>query len=74
MEYLAVETLFVVVSAATEDEFTGALSESAAFADAEATTAVLGFWIRVKFDVRADSYKENGSRHTCSESSGLRLR
>ena len=71
---IELEAQFVMMSAAAIAECTGGLSESAAFADAEATRAALEFWIRVEFDVRADSYKENGSEHTCSESSGLRLR
>ena len=71
---IELEAQFVVMSAAATADCTGGLSESAAFADAEATTAVLGFWVRVKFEVRVNSYKRNGSEHTCPESSGLRSR
>ena len=44
------EAKFVVVSAAATANCTGGFSESAASADAEATTlaAALGFWMRVK--------------------------
>ena len=53
---VALEAQFLDVSAGAKDEFTGGLLESAAFADAEATRAVLGFWMRVEFEVRAHPY------------------
>ena len=73
-DVIVVEARCVAVSAATEDELTGALSESAAFADAEATTAALGVCMRVKLQVRVNSYEKNGSERTCPESLSLRLR
>ena len=54
-DVIVVEARCVAVSAATEDELTGVLSESSTFADAEATAAALGFWMRVEFYVRANS-------------------
>ena len=55
---VALETQFVDVSTGAKDEFTGGSPEWGSSADAEATTAVLGFWMRVKFEVRAHSYEK----------------
>ena len=60
-DVIVAEARCVAVSAAAEVGCTGGLSESSTFADAEATTAALGFWMRVEFEVRVDSYQENGS-------------
>ena len=62
---IGLEAQLLVVSAAAEVGCTGGLSELAASTDAEATTAALGFWMRVEFDIRVDSYERNGSEHTC---------
>ena len=45
---IAVEAQFVVVSASAEVGCTRGFSESSTFSDAEATTAALEFWMRVK--------------------------